>query len=263
MLSMMAIAGNDNLPVGARSQGMGNAALTVADEWSIYNNVAGLGYLDSLSRIGLYYERRYQLAAFQLMAIGGAIPLKFGTLGLGLQRFGDNIYNEQKITFGIGHKIRNVSLGVSANYLQFSAQEQNTISRLVLEFGGIAEITKTLRFSGSVYNWNQAKLSDYQKERIPTILKAGLSYRPSKKLMVNGEIEKNVYYKEIFKAGLEYFVIENKLCLRTGISTYPFINGGGIGIRKHNFKLDYAFTWHGALGANNHLSLAYQFGPRK
>lgn len=256
-------AGNDNYPIGARSQGMANTSLTVADEWSIYNNVAGLGYMDSLARLGFYFERRPQLSAFQIMALAGALPLKQGTLGLGLQRFGDQIYNEQKATVGIGHKIRNVSLGVSVNYMQFSAEEQNTKSKIILEFGGIAEITKTLRFSGHIYNLNQAKLSDYQKERIPTVMKAGLSYRPNSKLMVNGEVEKNILIKETFKVGMEYYILPKKLCLRTGISTYPFVNYGGIGIVKYNFRLDFAFSWHSHLGPNNHLSISYQFGSRK
>jgi len=128
----------------------------------------------------------------------------------------------------------------------------------VIEFGGTAEINNHLVFGAHIYNLNQAKILKSEKEYIPVIMKAGLSYHPSKKLMINVETEKELDFKAIFRGGIEYAIIE-KLNLRTGISSNPFSNYFGAGIFHKNISIDYAFSTHSSLGPTNQLSISYIF----
>ncbi|MBY0426054.1 MAG: hypothetical protein K2Q22_10490, partial [Cytophagales bacterium] len=115
-----------------------------------------------------------------------------------------------------------------------------------------------LFFGAHIYNLNRAKLADYQNERIPTIMKAGLSYRPLKRLLVNIEVEKDLVFPVLYKAGIEYGLFDF-LYLRTGINVDPLAGYFGAGINHKNFYFDYAFSRHQILGFTHHFSLSYRF----
>lgn len=249
-------------PVGARSWGIGNASVTITDQWSIFNNVAGMTDVEQIA-VFAAYENRFGLTEFQTFNLGGVVPLsgKWGTIGVSFSRFGDEIYNEQKIGLGYAHRIANVSLGVKVNYVQASIQELGSGGNIAFEFGGIAEvIPKALFFGAHIYNFNQSEISaEFENEKIPVVMKAGLSYHPLENLMLNVEIEKDVEQDAIFKAGLEYEIIQN-LHLRTGINPRIETSYFGLGFSPRFLEFDYALAWAGDLGLMHHISLSYLIG---
>mgnify|MGYP002777340869 CR=1 FL=1 len=244
-------------PVGARSVGMGNAAVTISDPWATFNNIAGLASLTN-SGVAFFYEKRYNFSAFNLLGSAVCLPTKYGVPGLGLFRFGDALYNESRINFGWAHKINKVSLGIQADYLQIYIAEFGAKNNLALNFGGQVEIIKQLIFGATVYNLNQASISSYQDERIPTIMKAGLGYKPHRRLMLNLEIEKNVLKPSLVKIGLEYCIIDN-IAARTGINTNTDNIFFGFGYKNKVLHLDYAVSIHHALGFSSAFSLGFIF----
>jgi hypothetical protein len=254
-------ASGDPFPMGARAWGMGNATLTVSDGWAVFNNISGLAGVQHRN-ILVAYDNRYGVSGFQTMAIGYIHPLRYGTLGVSLNRFGDNLYNEHKLGVAFSHQLDRVSLGLKINYVQFAIDELGSRSRILFEFGGITTITSQLSFGAYIYNFNQAKLADYQDERIPTVMRAGLSYHPIAKLMLNAEVEKDVDFPATVKVGLEYEVVKH-LYLRTGVTTKPFVNHLGLGFVKNKFQFDYAARTHPILGLSHHLSVGYRIEKKK
>ncbi|HSZ26340.1 MAG TPA: hypothetical protein VK766_11490, partial [Cytophagaceae bacterium] len=81
-------------------------------------------------------------------------------------------------------------------------------------------------------------------------------------MMLNGEIEKDALYKPSVKAGLEYAIIE-KVKIRTGINTRPFINYFGVGFQNQRFQLDYALSKHSSLGFSHCISIITFFNRSK
>ncbi|HXA03093.1 MAG TPA: hypothetical protein VNW99_13955 [Cytophagaceae bacterium] len=243
--------------MGARSAGIGNASVTITDSWAFFNNISGTSELKNM-QASCTFQNRFGIKVLNTGAAVFIYPIKFGVSSLGLSKFGDSHYSVQKVSAGFGHKIGHVSLGIKADYLQVAIEELNTRRAFLLEFGGISEITKQLVFGAHVYNINQASLiGGSKKEAVPVVMKAGLSYRPTKKLMLNVETQKDLNHKPSFKTGVEYFVVE-KFCLRTGISTQSFMNFFGIGFNNQSLRIDYAFSSYAQLGISNELSLSYK-----
>ena len=243
--------------IGGRSAGMAGASLTLGDEYSLFNNIGGLGYVENHAAFASY-QNRYGISQFQVIGAGAVYTHDIGNAGVGFYKFGDDIYSEQRIHLAISNKIQMVSLGLGVDYLQYNVSTAGTSQALAIQFGGIAEITPQLRFGAHIFNLNQAKFDSETGERIPTVMKGGFSYRPTNELMLNLEIEKDLDFDEVFKAGIEYQIVENVFA-RTGISTQPFIGTFGVGFYPKNLKFDYGFSNESTLGSIHEISVAYSF----
>jgi hypothetical protein len=247
--------------MGGRSWSLGNASLTLTDGWSIYNNVGGLARLRE-PYLGAACDVRYGMAGFTTVDLTGIAPLAFGTCGVSLDRFGDGLYNEQRLGIAYGHQVDRVSLGLKASYVQTALANLGARGRFVFEFGGIAELTPQLWLGASVYNFTQAKLAAYGDERIPTVLKAGLSWRPLPQLMLNAETEKDVDHAARFRVGIEYQLVK-PFFVRVGVATNPGTNHFGFGFKRNKLCIDYALRTHPTLGLSHQLSLSCTLNKRR
>jgi len=215
-------ASNDNFSLGAKSWGMGNASVAIADEWSAHHNQAGLAKLKSISA-GIYFENKFLQPDLGLKAGVIALPTKNGTFGLVVSQFGFDLYNEQKVGLAFAKQLfEKFSFGVQFDYLSTNIQEYGKKGMLTVEAGIQAEIAKNVMLGAHLYNPFKTKLTDTYNERVPTIMKLGLAYKFSEKVIMSIETEKDADFKPFFKSGLEYHIME-ALYLRIGISTNPVL----------------------------------------
>lgn len=244
--------------LGARNAAMAGVSTTLEDGWAIHNNIAGIGRMDH-SAANITYQNRFNLSNFQVVGGSYVQHMHFGNAGIGFYRFGDDLYSQQKMTLGFANTIEMVSLGVAASIVQVSIEGIGTESAVVLEFGGVANITEQLKFGAHVFNLNQADLA----ENIPvsTVIKGGVAYLITKELAINLEVQKDLDFEEIVRIGLEYEVIKN-FWLRTGISTNPFRSAFGAAFHWKDFMLDYAFNDQSDIGVIHEFSLGYQIRKR-
>lgn len=257
---IIACGGGETAPRGARSFGLAHASVTLEDEWALVNNIAGIHKTKHFTAFA-GYQNLYGLPDLNLASFGIAFPFKEIASGINFSRFGNSYFSETIAGWGVAHRIRNVSLGFKINYHQTSIQEVSVRRNIVLEFGGQAMITEQLFFGAHIYNINQATLHKRENQFIPVLIKAGLSYRPYKKLMLNIETEKELDFKTIFKAGAEYSIIE-KCRLRGGISLNPGLLFFGAGFRDKKISIDYALNSHHILGISQTISLTYIFNAK-
>ena len=250
-------AQNGTFNLGARASGMGNASATLADEWSIFNNIGALAQVESPAAFATY-QNRYGVPDLNTFGGGFAKPIFNGVGGIGIFRFGNDLYNEQKINVGFSNQFGLASLGLNVNYLQYNIVGAGTRSILFLDFGGLATLTEQLVFGAQITNINQAQLSSFSGEKVPTVMTAGLSYRPSDRLMLNAEVEKDLDFDAVLKFGLEYEIID-KLRVRTGIIGEPFESAFGIGFRPSSFDIDYSYRNNPDVGDIHEMSIVYRF----
>ncbi|MEM9897070.1 MAG: hypothetical protein AAF789_11940 [Bacteroidota bacterium] len=242
---------------GARHAGLAGASSTISDGFSLFNNPAGLGDLsDRYAFAG--YQSRFGIKELQTVVAGGTYASKPGTFGASFYKFGDDNFSQQKIGLAFANKIQFISLGVGLDLIQYSINEVGTRQALSIQFGGIAQITKALLFGAHIFNLSQSQIGRESEEPLPTIMKAGLSFRPSDELMLNAEIEKELVFREVFKTGIEYQVIK-KVFARTGIRTNPITGTFGVGFYPKKFQFDYAFSNNANLGGIHDLTIAYSF----
>lgn len=254
--STQAQVANDN--VGARSAAMGGYSVTLSDIWSTNNNQAGLGFVTDLAG-GIYYENRFLLKETSYKAGAFVLPVKTGALGLSITSFGYELYSQSKASLSYGQRFGdNFSMGVQLNYLNTSlSQDYGTKNAFTGAVGLIAKLSDELSIGVHVYNPTRSKLAEYDNERIPTIMKLGLDYRFSKKVMLGIETEKDIDFDAVVKAGLEYHATE-MFYLRGGISTNPTQSSFGFGLQLKDFKLDLSTSFHQTLGMTPAISLIYK-----
>jgi len=266
--------GNGPAGHGGRAQALGNASATLSGEvWAGANNAAGLG---SITRptAGVYLENRYLITSLNVAAAAVALPLgvvepaamglparaSHGVLGLEAQRFGGVLYNETRLGAAYGYRLGVVSIGGRLDMLQVSFQDLGSRRVLAASLGGQADILpQRLTLGVHLYNLTQARLASYQDERVPTVLRAGLAYRPGKQVLLLAEAEKDVEHAAGLKAGAEYLPVP-AVAVRLGYASLSQQATGGVGLRAGDFQFDYAAGWHSALGLSQYFSLAWQWG---
>jgi hypothetical protein len=269
---------------GARAAALGNASVALAGEvWSMGNNVAGIAEIQRPT-VGFYAENRYFSAALNVGALTVALPLgrpappaardvmpgaegtapaptaaptwaRNGVVAFEAQRFGGQLYNETRVGAGYGYRFGQISLGGRVDVLQVSIEGLGSRRVLFGTLGGQIEIVpKRLSFGASLYNLSQTRLASYEDERVPTILKAGLAYRPSAQVILLAETEKDVERDANFKFGLEYRPVPI-LAARLGLASLTEQASAGIGVLTGAFQIDYAASFQQALGFSQHLSV--------
>ena len=276
---------------GARAAALSGAAVALGGEvWSMGNNVAGLGEVQRAT-VGFYGENRYFSPALNVAALNLALPLgrqpapaagttagvmpgaeggsdapaprpwaRHGVVGIEAQRFGGQLYNETRVGVGYGYRFGQISLGGRVDMLQVSIEGLGSRRVAVGSLGGQMEIVpRRLSFGALLYNLSQTRLASYQDERVPTILKAGLAYRPGTQVLLLVEAEKDVERDANFKVGLEYRPIPI-LAARLGLASLTEQASAGIGVQTSAFQIDYAAAFQQALGFSQHLSVSKAWG---
>ena len=257
--SISAFAGNENQSYGARSGAMGNASVTLADEWSTVNNQAGLGFVRNISA-GTFYEDRFLIKQLSSQAFALALPVKGGTFGLSYTSFGYSAYSENKYGLAFGKSFgQNISAGIQMDYLTTHiAENYGSKGVLAAEAGLQFRITKKLILGVHAYNITRARLADYDNEHVPTVMRLGLQYKFSDKVFIAVETEKDMDRKAMLKAGMEYMVAKI-LYVRAGICSNPSLSCFGFGLKLKGFRLDVTSTYHSVLGFSPQLGLHYDF----
>jgi hypothetical protein len=249
--------GTEALPRGGRSMGLGNSNVTIGDVWSLFNNIGGLSKID-YTQATFSYDHR--LGINELTTLGAAVAIKGNqkAFGLGISSFGSESFSQNQIGIGFSNQLGIASLGLKVNYLQTSIEGFGRGGAAIIEFGGVAELTPELFFGAHVYNITRAKYGKNSNDRLPTTIKAGISYRPASKVMVNLEAEKDILLDPLLKLGLEYNILE-RVWARVGMNTRPNKFFFGIGFRPKRYHIDYALTQHSSLGNTHHFSFSYLF----
>lgn len=256
-LSLTAQSGMETYPKGARSMGMANAHATLADSWSIFNNIGALANTQA-SQAVFSYDHRLGIQELTTLAAGAVLKNTWGVMGVGISNYGGRLFNQQNIGVGFSNQFGIGSFGIKVNYFQTNIEGFGRSGTPILEFGGVASLGPNLYFGAHVYNFTRSKFSKAGADYLPTVIKAGLSYRPLSILMINVEAEKEIILPPQFKMGLEYNLLE-KLWARSGIHTQPNNIFFGLGFKPSRFHIDYALSQNYRLGYTHHFSFNYQF----
>ncbi len=244
--------------IGARANGLGNASACLSDEWSLFNNVAGLSKISN-AITAFSYDSRPKLIGADKKAMVFASPIKkVGVAALGVFHFGDNLYSEQIISAGYSNSYGLISLGIKMNYVQYRAQGFKNGGVFSISAGTIAQLTPHLAIGIHATNINQPNLSKFksEKEYLPTLLIAGIGYKASDNVFITTEIEKDLSYKYNLKAGIEYQA-HKKLIFRTGFNLQPSTGYFGMGFKLKKFTLDYAYCYEPTLGGSHQATVGY------
>jgi len=255
LLSIELSGQNGVVQVGAKPAGIGYTYAALSDSWSVFFNPAGINGTDETNAL-FSFENKFNIEGLKTLGAAFVTSQDIGSLGISLFRFGDDIYSEQSISLSYSNSFGITSLGIRANYLQYSSELVKNRRALAIDFGGITSLSDKLSFGAYIRNLNQAKLSRDSDQSIPVILNAGFSYRPTPQLLINGELEKDIDFDPGVRVGLEYAFLQ-RFSARAGILTYPFTNYFGLGFNASRLNLDYSLTRNINLGISHQASISY------
>ena len=249
----LALAQDGIYDFGGKSAGMANSSVTLVDAYSVFNNIGALAQVEKTTAFA-GYRNLFGINELNTLAAGFVRPTKPGTFAVSFYRFGGELLNQQKASLGFSNKIGLVSLGVNLSYVQYSIESLGNTSAFVLEFGGLAELTKQLRVGAYVFNLNQATLNNAADQDLPVTMKVGISYLPTDEFTINAEVMKQVDAEERVRIGINYQLIKN-VSVRTGIETNPVKGAFGVGFSPGRFLIDYAYGNQSVLGDIHDLTL--------
>jgi hypothetical protein len=252
-------ASPNNYLLGARFSAMANATVMIPDLWSLSHNQAGLGWITS-PVVGFHFENKFAVPQYSLSALGAAIPMKPGTMGLMFYYFGYSQYHDIRFALSFGRAFtERFAAGVQLNYIgTYIADDYGTYHSIVAEGGIIAEPVDNLYIGAHVYNFTASKMTNPEREKLPVIFRVGVGYEIKKIVFVSVETEKNLDEKAVFRTGVELNALQN-FFLRAGYSSNPSRPSFGLGYIFKGFRGDLAFTLHPQLGFTPYFSLLYSF----
>lgn len=263
LLSNFAIAAGDHTVIGGRAAALGYTSITQSDEWSVFNNQAGLAWCKTYSA-GIYFENRFLLKDLSLKALGVTIPAGKGAFGISLRQFGFSLYSEMNAGIAYGMRLtKRFSTGIQVDYLRLHiADGFKDNSVFSCEIGLQYHATDHFWIGLHVANPVPVKLSAVTNERLPALMRFGVSWRITAGLQSDLEVEKDLVHKPVLKAGFEYRPAKSCV-IRMGLLTNPATFTFGFGLESGHFTFDLASSYHFVLGYSPQASLTYFFGNRR
>ena len=255
----MLLAAGDNYPFGGRAAGMGNAMVAVYDFWAVSHNQAGLAHL-SAPAAGFYFENRFLTREMSLGAAAITFPATGGVFGISLTCFGYSQFRESKMGLAYARPFgEKFSAGLQLNYLHtFIGEGYGSAGTLAAELGVLYELIQGMNIGVHLFNPSLSKMKGAGGEPVPTILRLGMAYHFSDRVLMSFETEKEMENKPVFRLGLEYRITAN-IFLRAGVGTHPATNAFGFGMNLGGLQIDLASSFHQVLGYSPQISLVYTF----
>jgi len=263
LLPMFAIG--QNYPPGAKSASLGHASVALSDLWASYNNQAGLAFLEA-PEVGAFFENRFLMQELNAQGVAFAMPFKKmgGTLGINLYRFGYSNFNDNKLGLTFAKKFGKVfSAGIQLNLHYFQqGGSYESILTATGELSMLLYLAENWTLGAHVFNPTRTSMASFDREKIPTVFRLGTAYAFSEKVQASLEIEKDLVYEPTFRAGLEYKP-SKKVSIRAGLNSNPISPAFGLGLNLGDFVFDAASSWHQVLGFSPQASLSYRFNRPK
>jgi hypothetical protein len=256
VLSGSAYAQSVSTTMGARWLALGQAASTGSDIWAAQNNPAGMVGVTNAS--GAFTYEVAALPGADRLATALVVPAAYGHWGMSVFRFGDAVYSEQLISASFANKLGIASLGGRINYVQYTAEGIGRSHHLTVDFGGVAELSKTVAIGALVTNLTRTRKSGATDERLPSRLITGVRFTLSERFRWVGEVEKDIDYKPVWRSGFEYNYAQ-KVFFRAGYQLPLRTVSFGLGLHKSRLGIDYGFQWQRSLGPAHQGTLIYKF----
>lgn len=255
------LAGLNDLPIGARSLGMGATYVALANTAdAVFLNPGGLDQLQG-TEISLFYQKPFGLPDLNYGTVSVSFPIWRQRLGVGFLVLGNRLYKEQIFTLVYsGNFQHKLYYGIGLRYQSLRIEGYGSSGTLGLDFGMVVPLTRQIRLGFLANNLNRPKIGR-SSETLPQGFRTGISLEPKPSLILNLEVSKDVRFPLEVRFGSEFKPFEN-LALRAGTATNPNRFSAGFGVRAHPFTVDYAFFSHNDLGLTHQVSLSVHLGDK-
>ena len=251
-------AGFEKQQQSARGVGLGNALTAHSiGVGSLFYNPSLLAATTNRQFMFFYSPLPLGVSEFSTVAAGFVEPFSFGKIGLSVQTSGFDLYREVGVGLSYAHSFYGLNAGITINYNSLSIEQYGSTGVVSFDLGNSAPITSQIQAGAMVYNLNRPRLG-IQKEALPLIFTAGLSYQPIEEIILLADVHQDIHYPMMFRAGVQYSPLEF-LHVRIGNTTEPSRFSAGLGLEYSAIEFDYAFQTHSELSDAHSFSIHYRF----
>jgi hypothetical protein len=236
---------------GGRALGMAASSILLNDAYGIFNN-PGATETNNLTFLAAY-NTQYLDLGINDARIGLVIPFDQITIGAGVLYFGDELFNQMRVSALIADEFGFAKIGLRANYHQFYLQSYGYRSSVTVDIGGVFSLSEQLSLAMVLQNITRAKFIAENDTQLSSLLQLGLSYQPIEKFRIDAQVDKSIERQLIFRLGVEYMATD-LISLRTGFSTSS-LAALGMGFSWQAIKLDIAGQYQQQLGYSGIISL--------
>lgn len=241
---------------GAENAGLGGILSYSRNSEALCGNSSGLN-TNQHTKAVLFSEVPFGITAGIRNRFGIIRPLKTGTGGLTVSRYGNSNFNINTFSALFAHHISPVSLGLRFNTHFYNIAGSGSSQKVSLDFGGHSQLSGNLVFGAHIFNVSLSRLSGEAALYIPVIMATGLHWFPSQSSRVSIELMKEPGFATAIRTGAEYKVCES-LFVRGGYSSVPGRIHIGFGLNSSGFRISYASITHPVLPMSHFLSVEYQ-----
>ncbi len=243
-------------PIGARAWSLGGSSTAESNVFSVNNNMASSAELKEY-QIGIYNQTRFSIKELNLINSSFLLPTKFIHLGLGINHYGYEKYNQQNFSFGIAKKLNNnFNLGVTINYLTINIAEQENTSALTGSLSAFYKINKNFQLGVLLFNPTLSNYSINGYGKINTFGRIGVKYQVNKSVYLIGDLDKTIEQETILRGGINYALHPN-FGLSLGYANNPNYLTFGFNTKIKQMDLAFAASMHEILGFTPHIGLIF------
>lgn len=243
--------------MGAKSISMGLTGVALPDNsWTVFSNTAMMQTDEH--RVSFYGFRYIGISEITDIAASANIQSSLGTIGMGLHRYGFNLFNENRFLLAYKNNLGFFHYGGSLSYTHvIQGENYGSAGAVGFDVGLAAQIITDLWFGARATNLNQPAYGDVDEE-LPRELAAGFSYQLSGVALFTSELVKDVKFPLSVRGGIEFELIPS-LFARAGITTEPSTYSAGFGYEASRWDVNFGLQQHIPLGLSPALDLGIRF----
>lgn len=245
--------------ITARYPSLGAYSKANIDLYATRNNAAALAQLP-VSCAGVYTEKRFLQNQLNFHAASVGVKTKSGGIGLHLNYYGFNLYNQTQISLAYGLKLdEKMDIGAQFNYHTINqGNGYGKASSINASIGVTFHITDKIHAGMNIYNPGSSKWNKIKDEKIPSQYTFGIGYDISGKLFISTEIVKEENTPVNVNTGIQYRFVE-QFFVRAGVATATSSFFTGVGFSLPRFRIDLSTSYHPQLGLSPGVLLLFDF----
>ena len=239
-----------------KAAGLNGINTVFSDTYALTGNQAGIALAEHFGAFA-YAEQRFLIPELAGANAGVIIPSKAGSFGISLGYFGFENFNEQKIGLAYGRKLlENLTIGGQFDFFNQQSGDFGSTSIFTFELG--LQYLFNDKLTIGIHTINPLRVGFSEDDVLTSNFKVGLKYAIVKNVHLLAELEKDLIFDEVFRAGIIYNPIQN-LEFRMATSTNPTSFSMGIGYKlKNGIGIDLASNFHQILGFTPSAGFIYQ-----
>ncbi len=243
----------------ARSAALGGAMTGMTENgWSLLVNPAGMGYFEGSEVDISFTPQPFGIAGLSDIGFAAISKTAIGSIGIGVQRFGNTLYRELTTSVGYARDLNGFGVGIALHRYSVTIERYGSASTLGIGCGIQVRFLSALRWGISLHNMNAPTIGMAQ-EKLPQQFQVGVAYLPEVNVRFTFDVHKQTAAEFSLRCGVEYVVL-SAIALRAGFSEEPSEISGGFGTQFSSFQFDYGMTYHSVLGWTHRGALSFRIG---